>query len=503
MNFFNRAVTSVKRRPVKSITFLILIFLLGVLISGAITVRQAINHTDTNLRRRMPTIMMVEYDETVCMETGEWIVQDISLLTPEMIREIAELSYVQFFDYAIDVGHWSVTSTYLEPWTREDLPFPIMGNYWVGLGAYIRPRGVSSPEFIEVRDGLIDLIDGRTFTEEELTNRPEVTPVIISAELAYVNNLSVGSTFDSRLAIWDTTGDGSLDGTISHEEQGLSAIVDETFPMKVIGIFEAFVPEIPMDIEIGFPILNQVAAIHHRVYLPNNVAEEMFDLRIIGEVAANWLDEAFDATIIHFFTLADPIYHNDFERAVDQLEGNWNVIDLSSGFREIAASMDNMRDIADFILIGSVGATILIVGLLILLFLRDRKYEIGVYLAMGDKKKNIVKQIVLELIPLSIIGLTLALFVGNIVSGRVSREMIHQDLLSNPPTQESVQMGGSLENLGYRFNFSSEEMLASYEISLDPTIIVMFYGIGLGTVLISTLIPIILAVNVDPMKLLL
>ena len=46
-------------------------------------------------------------------------------------------------------------------------------------------------------------------------------------------------------------------------------------------------------------------------------------------------------------------------------------------------------------------------------------------------------------------------------------------------------------------------MLASYDITLDGIILTLFYGIGLTTVLISTLVPVILAVNIDPKRLLL
>jgi len=506
MNTVKRAIISIKRQPVKSVTFFALIFLLSSLTAGAITVRQAIHNTDANLRRRMPTITMVEAETAFYEETNEWSLEELPVLTPELIREVANLPYVEFFDYAIDVGHWSVTSNELEPWTGEELGvFWPTWNYSVGLGAYLRPRGVSSPEFIEARQGLIELVDGRTFTEEELVNRTEVTPVIISSELARLNDLEVGSTFDSRLVIWDQGADEGVphDGTQTYEERGFTATVDETFPMEVIGIFEAEVPEIPIDNpDLGFPILNQVAAIYHRVYLPNQVAEEMFDLRIEGEMAAQMMDEAFDAHVLHFFTLGDPMYYNDFVQAVSELEGNWEVLDLSTGFQEVSAAMENMQSIANFILMGSVGATVLVVSLLVLLFLRDRKHEIGVYLAMGDRKKNIVMQMILELIPLAIIGLTLALLVGNVASTALSREMLSQDLAANPPTQESVQMGGPLESLGYRFSTTHEEMFESFDISLDGTTLITFYAIGLSTVLIATALPIALAVQIDPKRLL-
>jgi len=443
--------------------------------------------------------MMVEAYDAFYAETGEWSLEEFPILTPEMVREIADLDYVEFFDYTIDVGPWAVTSSDLEPWDIEGIMWPIMTTYNVGLGSYIRARGVSTPEFIEARDGFLELIEGRTFTEEELNDPSDMIPVIISAELARINELSMGSTFNSRQVFLDGFG---IDNTIPFEEQGIEALVDQHFPMIIIGLFEAdlleITPEMPP--EIGFPILNQNARMHHVIYLPNWIAEQMFMLRIENEVA---FDDDSKPIIHHFFTLADPMYHSNFVRAISQLDGNWQVIDLSTGFSEISASMQNLSEIADFVLIGAAGATILVISLLVLLFLRDRRHEIGVYLAMGDKKKNIVQQMIFELIPLAIIGLTIALFVGNITSSVLSQEMVRQDLLANPPTQESVQMGGTLENiLGYRFHFTHDEMLASYDISLDSRVVLAFYGIGLGTVLISTLIPITLAVNVDPKRLL-
>jgi len=508
MNYFKRATTSIKRRPIKSVIFLILIILLGALTAGAITVRQAITNTDANLRRRMPAIMMVEAKNTFYEATGEWsnewLQGEVPILTPELIREIADMRYVEFFDYAIDVGHWAVTSADLTDWYVEGLHIPIMwGNNRIPeYGASIVPRGVSAPDFMEARDGLISLSAGRTFTETELTERSEVIPVMMSTALAEVNGLTVNDTFESRLAIWDTGESHESVGFLTHEEQGFEAVVDESFTMQIIGLFEAVVPDIPDEMELAFPILNQNSRTYHRIYLPNIIAEEMFNLVVYGESSLGWREEGEIPQILHFFTLADPMYRNDFARAIERLDGDWQVTDLSTGFGEISASMDNMSELADFILIGSVGATILIISLLVLLFLRDRKHEIGVYLAMGDKKDNIIKQMILELIPLALIGLTLALFVGNLISANISGEMIRQDLLANPPTQESVQRGGRLEQLGYRFTFSHEEMLASYEITLDGTTIGLFYGIGLATVLISTLVPITFAVNVDPKKLL-
>jgi len=164
--------------------------------------------------------------------------------------------------------------------------------------------------------------------------------------------------------------------------------------------------------------------------------------------------------------------------------------------------METIEELADLILIGSVSTTLLIISLVVILFLRDRRHEIGVYLAMGERKNRVIKQMILELTPLALVGLTFALALGHILSVNISREIIRQDLLASPPTQESIQEGGLLESLGYRFTLSHEEMLASYDVTNSSAVVVIFYGVGLGTVLFSTLIPITFAVNVDPKKLL-
>ena len=505
MNFSKRAIISVKRRPFKSMTFLFLVTILGVLTAGSITVRQAIDNTNANLRRRMPAIVTVrafvdwEEYQWIYDETGIWPETEQVLPTPEFIREIAALPQVRYYDFSIDLGWWSVSSTDLQAW--HDPNFPLFGwDYDEDTGTFLRPRGVSSTNFVEMREGVFELVEGRGFTADELENIYEVTPVLISTGLAEANHLSIGSTFESRVIIWDREYVGNGE---SREDRELPPIIDMSFPLKVIGIFDPMLPEIAGDIDMdeAFQLNRQMNDAHRRIYLPNMIAEEMFDARIYGEIAAGF-DVVTDVYLHSFFVLGDLDDHVDFVQAVENFDGEWVVYDLSAGFAEISTSMNSISEIADFVLLGAISATVLIISLLVLLFLRDRKHEIGVYLAMGDKKKNIIMQIVAELLPIAVIGLTISLLIGNIVAGQLSQDMLRQDLLESQIDATVQTTATPLEELGYRFEISMEEMLASYEISLDPTIVFMFYGVGLGTVLISTLVPIIFAVKVDPKKLL-
>ena len=498
---------SVSRKPIKSLTFLFLVSILGMFTAGSISIRQAINNTDANLRRRMPTIVTVqpvfdfEEHQRIYDETGMWPELEQALPTPEFIREIAALPQVRFYDFAIDLGWWSVSSNDLQAWYDDNFPmFPWDWDYDEDTGTILRPRGVSSTDFVEMRKGIFDLVEGRGFTADELNKTHEVTPVLISLGLAEVNNLVVGSTFESRVVIWQNECDDN--GCV--ENRAEPPAVDARFPLKVIGIFDPVLPEITddMDMHEAFQLNRQIVDINRRIYLPNTVAEQMFDARIYGESLVASGDWTTDIYLHSFFVLGDPDDHADFVRAVADFEGDWVVSDLSAGFAEISSSMDSMREIADLILLGAVGAAVLVIGLLVLLFLRDRKHEIGVYLAIGDKKVNVVMQMVVELIPIAIVGLTISLLIGHIAAAQLSQQMLRQDLLTSQPSEIVQTTGTPLEELGYRFDISIEEMLDSYVISLDLVTISLFYGIGLSTLLISTLIPIGFAVNVDPKKLL-
>lgn len=485
MNFLKRGIINIYRQPIKSGIFLFLVILLGTLTSGAISTRQAIVNTEQNLRRRMPAVVTVVQDfndETslvIYEETGEWPEVEIARLTPESIREMGALPQVRVYDYTIDLS-WGVSGRGLRMWENPDFWSVYGAEYDPALGVRLRMRGVSDPNFLETREGLVELVSGRTFNEAEMTGFGDVYPALIASGFAETNALNLGSIFNGQVAIFD--------------DSGHRVVSEVDFTFEVIGIFDPIYHVVvdPDDIGGLFEADRHQIVMQHRVYVPNAVAEKMFNARAENVFE---MDEVF---LQNFFILNDPMDFHDFALEVENLPGSWHVIDLSSGFAEISTSMENILELADMILIMSLGATLLIISLLVILLLRERRHEIGVYLALGEKKKNIIGQMISELMPLALIGITLALFLGNMLASQISQEMLRQDLA----TQEILGDWNPLEELGYRFDLTFEEMLESYEVGLDLTTVVLFYVIGLGVISIAILIPIIHATNVKPKKLL-
>jgi len=106
----------------------------------------------------------------------------------------------------------------------------------------------------------------------------------------------------------------------------------------------------------------------------------------------------------------------------------------------------------------------------------------------------------MELIPLAILGITFSLLVGSFLAVSISGTMLRQDMAQENHVETSE--ANPLEELGYRFELTVEEMLESYEVRLDVQSVLMFYSIGLGIIFVSILVPIMLVINIEPKKVL-
>jgi len=155
--------------------------------------------------------------------------------------------------------------------------------------------------------------------------------------------------------------------------------------------------------------------------------------------------------------------------------------DLSRAFDSIASSMVTLRSIADGVLWAALGATLLILSLLITLFLRDRRREIGIYFTLGEKKHRITIQICAEVIIIAILAIITALFVGFFISSILSEHILRSNIL----VEQSIH---------------SFHELPFYGLSFHGSVIFMFLGVGVGTILLASIIPVMYVLGLNPKK---
>ncbi len=73
MNFIKRGFLGITRKKGKSFILLAVIFILGNLISGAISIQQATGNVETTIKERLGAVVMIEMDYQAMedqMETG-------------------------------------------------------------------------------------------------------------------------------------------------------------------------------------------------------------------------------------------------------------------------------------------------------------------------------------------------------------------------------------------------------------------------------------------------
>ena len=511
MGLFKRAIASISRRMGKSVMLLILVFILGTLIVGGASIQRAVMNTEENLRRSMPPITSIEFD------WGEWMAnynhRDDYIhwnLTADVVRQIGALPYVSHFNYSI--------TTSIQNFDFVSYDVAIEGNVGVdrmeGFPNFLGLTGVSRPEIVYIEQGLIELVAGRTFEEHEMTGITDVIPIVMSRPLADANNLSVESIF----TLYDTLGN-HFDHHGAEAWYPDHAIASIPYTFKVIGLFDMIDrrTDLLASNDEDFNEWNAQWGQLNTTYVPSRVAEEINrvnfeanrDFAIESGFEEAWFnpDEEYEARMDALFILGDSLEVDNFRAAVDPLiPAYYRVADLSNSFANMQSSMETMLWIADIVLIVAIIATVLILSLIITLFLRDRRYEMGIYLALGEKKLKVTSQIIVEVVATAIIGITLAIFIGSIASTQITQMMLRNHLVAQvEPEARIMGFDGtrSLETLGFLAPMSPDEMMASFDVSLDVQTIGLLYGIGVITVIVSTLAPVGYVIRLNPKKILL
>lgn len=499
MNFLKRAIIRIKRSLGKNLILLLIVLILGTLISGAIAVEGAINNTEANLRRGMRPIVSFDLDEEVIRREAEASGEErFDLMTIDMIREMGDLPYVAHYDYSLFSEFWAegILDAHGNSITMghdgEEIP-----------GGWFTVRGTSIADPLDMREGFIELVAGNLFTESQLTQESQFFPALISAEVAARNDFNIGSTFTVERIVYRPIMDGDWDRERT-EADIFAQIVHE---FEIIGLFE----RTPNEEHDPY----RMSQLDNRIYVPNLAAEviQRFEVETEMEVAAEYwgqTESPFGENPQVFQTVMILENIDDLENFRTAAEAiipdMWYVTDLTGAFSEITNSMNMLQDIADWILIIAIGATLLILSLLITLFLKDRRHEMGVYLALGEKKFKIIIQIVTEVTLISIVSISLALFIGHFVSANLSQTMIRNELAASNHDDWHSGWGGinALEEMGLTdVRLSADEMMAAFDVSLEVGTIGLFYAVGLGAVILSTLLPVLYIVTLKPKKVLL
>ena len=110
------------------------------------------------------------------------------------------------------------------------------------------------------------------------------------------------------------------------------------------------------------------------------------------------------------YGVEDPTKLDDVIKAVENLGINNLMVSKSNKNYELVTSLvESITKITNMIRIGSVVVGVVILSLILMFWVRERTYEIGILLSLGTSKINLVLQFIVEVLLVTIFGLITAL----------------------------------------------------------------------------------------------
>ena len=180
--------------------------------------------------------------------------------------------------------------------------------------------------------------------------------------------------------------------------------------------------------------------------------------------------------------------------------------------------LENLSSFAATLLliILSVGAVILIV--LNIFNIRERKYEVGVLTAIGIKKTKVAAQFVVELLAITLIAITIGTGIGAVISVPVSNNLLESQIQSQEsaqtmqeqnfgrPTMLDGNSGGNRVQGGFNILTGNAGNAVEYIDTINATInfniLLQLIGIGIMLTVFSSLVAIVFVLRYDPLKIL-
>lgn len=380
------------------------------------------------------------------------IFSSISSLTTEEIENYGDSEYVKNYYYQTSIGVNSADIETVNMTTNDDSSTQEHGladnnkqNIENQTNSDFTLVGYSSLE------GMEEFISGKySIISGEVDNNLESDSCVINSELATFNNIEVGNT----ITLIDPDNDSN------------------TITLTVSGIFEET--------------------------STNNEAMSMFtssantiitNINIVNKLITN--NEDMQATTTPTFILTSKDIISDFKQELTE-KGLSEYLSVSTNLDEVESATSTISNVSNF------ATTFLIITLLIgsivlfiinMINIRERKYEIGVLRTIGMKKSLLTFQFISELLIVAIISLVIGASIGSALSVPVSNSLLEQEITSNNEKTEAIDENfgrGEDKKIEHINGIATIEAFDSIDAVVDIKVLAQLFIIGILLTLISS-----------------
>lgn len=468
---FKRAWLSVKRKKTKSIILFLFLFIISNLVLSAISIKNAttesMNLAKKSLGGEVSLSMNMEKLRNNFMDNKEepsiddkkenmekmHDKMDESNITKSDVDKLKNIKYVKDIKYTFSVdGEESSFKLYSNS-TEEDgenKDFSKRDN----MNNSLQIEAINT---FKLQDDYVNKTI--EFTEGEAFDEDDNDTVIISYELANSNNLSI----NDKIKVKDSSGN-------EHE-------------LTIIGIYQNTDSR-------GFNNYN-------KIYINTSTGE-----KFLSEDDYNNGNYKVSSAI---FYLDNPENSDKFiskaKKLITDLDDRYLKLDIDKeSYEQMVSSLEGVSKFSNTILIVVVLASIVVISLMVINSLKDRNYEIGVLLSLGEKKKKIVGQFIIELILIATIAFVLSIGSSSLISQKLADTVLEsQDKVENK-MNDSRQGGRGNDFSPFNMNKgkSNVKVIDEIDVNVNKEDIGLLFIVGYGIIFISMIVPSIKIINSDP-----
>ena len=317
-------------------------------------------------------------------------------------------------------------------------------------------------------DAMTDFVNGTyKVTNGEMFSDFSAYQCVISNELATLNEVTVGSTITLK-----------------------NPTTEKTYDFTVTGIFTD----------------NNDSNESARMY------SQSANTIIVGSGVIELL-VAEDSTLVTNIT---PSFILNGEEAIEPFEteiqekGLNEYYQINTNLEELqnaTKSIENVKTFATTFLLITLIISSLVLFVINMINIRERKYEIGVFRTIGMSKLKLTIQFMLELLLVAGIALIIGAVLGGFLARPVGNMLLENEIENTQNEQQQITenfgKGGKLDRPEMQFNNREQvQAIDSIEAVVDFTVIIQLLGIGILLTLISSLASMISIQRFSPLTIL-
>lgn len=507
MKRFKRLFLGITRRPIQSIILILAVFIMVNVISASFMLFHSSNQVVNTIQNEIaPSVyfhsLLSPRDSQLSKQEQEKISYIWNSLSTEervemennhmlALQEISQLSEVKYSDFGINS---SMENPYLITFNHSGLiGFSCSSETEFECKTALSPYqtigvlGVYQANHFYLKQNKMEIIEGRNFTDEEIAKGEHVVLVPFHAKFQNNQDIQVNDQLvlsNHIISDFEHTKDyKSLDAYNQKCKENI--LEDKEIVFTVIGIYKD--PNLNKRYSQG---LNEAYG-EDAVMMPLNTLEEMLDMKKementhINEITQyeNFkVNDVYRKDRYNYFELNRQADIESFTMKAKQIFNKYGLkyhkINVSNDlYLKLAGPLAGIHTVSKTILIAGCILFFIIMVCISLLFTKDRKKEIGLLLSFGESQKNIIQQMLGEIILIGLLGIILSYATTPFLA-----KVMNNNLINNAPIET---LNKSETNLVDETKVDPELLVLEYQRGLKSDNILMYSFVCLGILGVS------------------